>query len=286
MKLHYYFLLLLLPFGAKAQCSVQVNDSLLSTYDYILNATNQTGTAPFTYVWTVVDGNGMPLPYTTNPTGDSITIAAQTLQNAYGCVIYQLCMNDNLGCSTCTADTNTVQVPFNCYSQFVSSNLGGNNIAVTLNSNIPSFLIAQQFLVWTDGNNQGQGMPYLGPNTVINYTVGPNTVGDKFFLCAMTTLVNGGCMHCDSIPFTTLALVPDLLPELSIYPNPATETLQVSGTTSDFQFTVLSLQGQVLLQGTATPQTPIRIAELPEGSYLLHVETQAGSELRHFTKQD
>ena len=111
-----------------AQCSVEVNDSLLSTYDYILNADNETGTGPFTYSWTVTDGNGIPVPYTVNPGGDSVTIDAATLQNNYGCVIYQLCMTDMVGCTTCSSDTAALQVPFPCFSQFTSSIVGHSPI--------------------------------------------------------------------------------------------------------------------------------------------------------------
>ncbi len=273
-------------FNASAQCSASVNDSLLANYDYVLNATNVTGTAPFTYVWTVTDGNGMSMNYTSSVGGDSITIDANTLQNAYGCVIYQLCVYDNAGCSNCSGDTNTVNVPYNCYSQFISDPIGSNNVAVTLINNIPPFMITQQFLMWTDGNGQNQGMPYMGPNTVVNYDPGmPSPDHYKFFLCAMTNLVNGGCIHCDSVAFIMVGVEDILAEEIVLSPNPAQEEIKVSGMNGSFNYVIQSLSGEVIFEGKCESEDgEIELPIMPAGSYLLLLENDGKKVTKRFSK--
>lgn len=287
-KLHYLLLLLfatLNSFVSSAQCGAQVNDSLLANYDYVLNATNVTGTAPFSYVWTVTDGNGIPVNYTASAAGDSITIDAMTLQNAYGCIIYQLCVTDNVGCSNCTSDTNTVQVPYSCYSHFTSYPMGGNSVSVTLNSNIPPFMIVQQFLMWTDGDGQNQGTPYMGPNTIVNYVPGQQTQGDKFFLCAMTNLVNGGCIHCDSIPFTTLNVGATLLEDVTLSPNPAQDEINVSGMKGAFTYQIQSINGALIFEGKCMSEDgKVNIPEIPAGTYILLVENENGKVAKRLSK--
>lgn len=262
-----------------SQCSVQVNDSLYSNYSYVLNAVNVTGQAPFQFNWTVTDGNGMNVPYTTNLLGDSLTIDAQTIQNSYGCIIYQLCMTDALNCTTCTqGDTSALQVPFNCFSAFSSSIIGSNQVAVTLNNNIPPFLIMQQFLTWTDGQGQGQGMPYMGPGTIVNYTPGPSNTSDQFFLCMMTNLVNGGCISCDSIPYMVAGLQDEQNMNLKLYPNPTDEIINVSSEFALEELLITSMNGvlvrEVALAGQTSSQ--LDLSELPKGMYMAEIITQSG----------
>lgn len=282
-------LLLGITSAANAQCSVQVNDSLLSTYDYILNAVNATGTAPFVYNWTVTDGNGMPVPFTSNSTGDSITIDAMTLQNNYGCVIYQLCMTDANNCTTCASDTAALQIPFQCYSAFSSTITGTNQVSITLNSTIPPYLILNQMVIWTDGNGQGQGMPYMGPGTVVTYTPGPSNPSDKFFCCVMTNMVNGGCISCDSIQYTnsTLGLETFRNHGLSLAPNPASSGVKIEGSSPIEAVSLYNTQGQKIpvnyvLNGNTAQ---LNIAELPKGIYTVEVTNASGSFKERLVKE-
>ncbi len=275
--------------SSNAQCSIEVNDSLMSNYDYILNAVNATGTAPFVYNWTVTDGNGIPVPFTTSSGGDSITIDAMTLQNNYGCVIYQLCMTDNNNCTTCASDTAALQVPFNCYSAFSSSIVGQNQVSITLNSSMPPYLIMNQMVMWTDGNGQGQGTPYMGPGTIVTYTPGPSNPSNKFFCCILTNTINGGCISCDSIQYTNSALSLDELKNdgLHLAPNPASSVVKIEGS---FPIEVLSLfnvQGQKLLVSySLTGNTAqLNIAELPKGIYTVEVSTEKGLFKQRFVKE-
>jgi hypothetical protein len=262
-----------------SQCSVQVNDSLYSNYNYVLNAINVTGQAPFQFNWTVTDGNGMNVPYTTNLLGDSLTIDAQTIQNSYGCIIYQLCMTDALNCTTCTqGDTSALQVPFNCFSAFSSSIIGSNQVAVTLNNNIPPFLIMQQFLTWTDGQGQGQGMPYMGPGTIVNYTPGPSNTSDQFFLCMMTNLVNGGCISCDSIPYMLAGINEISENDLTLFPNPTDEMLNISSEFAMQSLTISSMNGVLVLKTTLDGKTShqLDLREIPSGMYITEITTESG----------
>lgn len=263
-----------------AQCSVQVNDSLLSSYDYVLNAINATGTAPFVYSWTVTDGNGIPVPFTTHPGGDSITIDAATLQNNYGCVIYQLCMTDANNCTTCSSDTATLQVPYPCYSQFNSSIIGPNQVSLTLVTSMPQWMISNQFVTWTDGNGQGQGMPYMGPGTVLTYTPGASNPSNKFFCCIMTTAINGGCISCDSIQYTNSALSISELEKtkLHVAPNPASTITKIESVSAIETLQLVNSVGQSVPVNYSIENSAawINLSELPKGIYIVEVSTATG----------
>lgn len=265
---------------SNAQCSVQVNDSLLSSYDYILNAINATGTAPFVYSWTVTDGNGIPVPFTTHPGGDSITIDAVTLQTNYGCVIYQLCMTDLNNCTTCSSDTATLQVPYPCYSQFNSSIIGPNQVSLTLVSSIPQWMISNQFVTWTDGNGQGQGIPYMGPGTILTYTPGTSNPSNKFFCCIMTTAVNGGCISCDSIQYTNppLSVSEFEKTKLHVAPNPTSAITKIESHSTIENLQLVNSVGQSVPVNYSIENnaTWINLSELPKGVYIVEVSTALG----------
>lgn len=263
-----------------AQCSVQVNDSLMSNYDYVLNATNQTGTGPFTYTWTVSDGNGMPIPHTVSGGGDSCTIDAMTLQNSYGCIIYQLCMSDMTGCVTCAGDTSTLQVPFSCYSAFTSNIIGPNQVAVTLNSNMPPYIIMNQMAMWTNGDGQNDGMPYTAPGIVVNYVPGTNP-SDKFFLCVITNTVNGGCIYCDSVQYrnSTAGISESKAVKLSIAPNPVSSVATIQSSAVIEKLEMFNSLGQSLkVNATLNDSTAeVNTADLPKGIYMVRVTTALGT---------
>ncbi|WP_430405045.1 T9SS type A sorting domain-containing protein [Fluviicola sp.] len=264
-----------------AQCSVQVNDSLLSTYDYILNAVNATGSAPFVYSWTVTDGNGIPVPYTTSSGGDSVTIDAATLQNNYGCVIYQLCISDMLGCTSCSSDTAMVQVPFPCYSAFNSSIVGPNQVSITLNSSMPPFMIMNQLIMWTDGTGQGQSSPYMGPGTLVTYTPGASNSSNKFFCCILTNTPNGGCISCDSIQYTNSALGIHELEKMKLHiaPNPASSITKIESASAIETLKLVNSLGQSVPVSYSIENNAawINLSELPKGVYIVQVATQAGT---------
>ena len=65
-----------------------------------------------------------------------------------------------------------------------------------------------------------------------------------------------------------------------LYPNPTTETLKVNGE-AILSMTVLSLNGQVLLQSTSSE---ITVSNLQSGTYLVQIETEAGTVTKSFVK--
>ncbi len=288
MKLLLFTSTLLLSISsAFGQCSVTINDSLYLDYSYVLNATNVVGQAPFQYNWTVTDGNGIPLQFIQNSTGDSITITPQTIQGAYGCVIYQLCMTDALNCTTCTQpDTSGLQVPFNCYSAFNSTMVGPNQFAISVFNDIPPFLIVTQFMQWTDGDGQGQGMPYMGPATVLTYTPGPQNTNDKFYLCVMSLLTTGGCMSCDSIPYSMAGLNEDML-NFNLSPNPTNDLIKIKGDYSIESVSIIDVTGSMIQskEMISTKELEIAVDDLPNGIYLLRIETSEGTSLKRFSVQ-
>jgi hypothetical protein len=274
---------------SNAQCSVQVNDSLLSSYDYILNAINATGTAPFMYSWTVTDGNGLSVPFTTSTGGDSVTIDAATLQSNYGCVIYQLCMTDANNCTTCSSDTAALQVPYPCYSQFNSSIVGPNQVSVTLTSSIPPWMISNQYVTWTDGNGQGQGMPYMGPGTILTYTPGASNPSNKFFCCILTTAINGGCISCDSIQYSnsTAGIGEFTQTKLHISPNPASSITKIESTSVIETLQLVNSIGQSVSVNYTIENNAawINLSELPKGVYILEVSTATGRSKERIIKE-
>lgn len=269
-----------------AQCSVTVNDSLYLDYSYVLNATNVVGQAPFQFNWTVTDGNGVPVQYTQNPTGDSITIPAQIVQNAYGCIVYELCMTDALMCTTCSGDTSELQVTFPCYSAFNSSMVGPNQIAITVYNDIPPFILLQQFMQWTDGDGQSQGMPYSGPGTVMTYTPGSQNPSDKFLLCVMSLLTTGGCLSCDSIPYSMLN-VDEMAIELNLSPNPANTQIKINSKGSIDRVSILNLGGMVVYKEKVgqVNELIVQTASIPNGIYFVEIQSGDAISRKKFSVQ-
>lgn len=265
---------------SQAQCSVEANDTLLPSYNYIVNAVNPTGTPPFVYHWTLTDGNGMQLPFATNLAGDSMFIDAMTLQNNYGCVIYQLCMTDADSCTTCAIDTSALQVPYQCYSQFITSIVGENQVSIMLVSTMPQFLIMGQMILWTDGSGQGQMYPYSGSPEVITYNPGPSETSDKFLCCMQTMAINGGCLFCDSVPFrtSTLGLAELSSEKLRISPNPASSVTKIASHLPIESVQLYNSVGQkvkidYLLEGKSAL---LDLAKLPKGVYVVEIMTASG----------
>jgi hypothetical protein len=184
-------------------------------------------------------------------------------------------------------DTSLLQVPFPCYSAFNTSIVGPNQVSVTAMNNIPPFLIVQQFLSWTDGNGSGQAIPYMGPGTQIAYTPGPQNTTTKFLLCLNSMLSTGGCLSCDSVEYTTLGLK-EVDFGLQLYPNPASEVLQVKTTLDLERISVITIDGALVKQITNVQAdgTSISVADLPKGLYVLELNATNGSQTKElFTKE-
>lgn len=272
---------LLQTFYSFSQCSVTVHDSLYANYDLVLNAENATGTAPFVYAWSITDGNGAPISFSTSTNGDTAIINSSVLQSTYGCIIYQLCVTDYTNCTSCYTDTNISTVPFSCLSQFTANYVSESQVSVTLNNTIPSFLVLGQFLNWTNGDGQSQQIPYTGPGTMVNYTPGNNNSSDKFLLCAFSALINGGCISCDSVTYTT-ALSVHTIPfeqEIQISPNPASDQITIASEKTLIKEIILYTQeGKELIHKTGSfTELQLNIEILQAGSYTLVLKNQFGT---------
>jgi hypothetical protein len=272
-----------------AQCSVSVKDSLLANYDYFLTAINPTGVAPFTYTWTIKDGNGAPVPYTVNTAGDSVLIDAFTVQNNYGCLIYQLCVTDDASCNTCIADTAILNVPFPCYSQFTSTITGVNQVSITLSSNIPPFIMLSQMITWTDGDGQSQSVPYMGPGTTINYVPASPSTSDKFLCCVINNTVNGGCLSCDSIQYTNNSLKVKTIEQknIQIAPNPATSIVTIKSPSAINRIELFNVLGQKINSESDINNTSatLQISSLTQGVYIIRIYTVSGMVEKRIVKE-
>lgn len=60
----------------------------------------------------------------------------------------------------------------------------------------------------------------------------------------------------------------------NIYPNPADNFIQINGIGEDFNYTIYSLTGEVLLEGE---EEIINVSDLPAGSYVLNAVNQCGA---------
>lgn len=66
------------------------------------------------------------------------------------------------------------------------------------------------------------------------------------------------------------------LPELSLYPNPATTTIQLVGAETGDLFTITDLSGKTVLQGILQADFQVVIADLVDGMYLIEVMDAEG----------
>lgn len=69
---------------------------------------------------------------------------------------------------------------------------------------------------------------------------------------------------------------------LNIYPNPATDYIQISGIPSEKEYKVYSLSGKVVAQGNISDMGQVNIKALPKGTYLMSIE---GENVHKFIKQ-
>lgn len=69
-----------------------------------------------------------------------------------------------------------------------------------------------------------------------------------------------------------------LYSKLTLYPNPATEYIQLYGwntTQAEERVTIYSLNGEICYQTDKWCGTPIKVSSLPQGTYILKVKNQS-----------
>lgn len=80
-------------------------------------------------------------------------------------------------------------------------------------------------------------------------------------------------------PYLTFELsIPDgvepLACTINLYPNPTTQSLNIEAETTDaaLHYTLYTISGQPLQQGTLRQRTTLDVADIPSGSYILRIE--------------
>jgi hypothetical protein len=73
---------------------------------------------------------------------------------------------------------------------------------------------------------------------------------------------------------------------LSVYPNPASEGLQLTGVSTGAAYQILDLTGRRIQDGTVPADHRLAIKELAGGSYLLQLSDESNNrQTLRFTKQ-
>ncbi|RCW92820.1 LamG-like jellyroll fold domain-containing protein [Winogradskyella arenosi] len=71
-------------------------------------------------------------------------------------------------------------------------------------------------------------------------------------------------------------------PSISLYPNPASDYVQVSGMTANERFSIYNILGSKMFQGTASNNDKIEVSNFPKGVYIIKFEN--GNTIK-FTKR-
>jgi Secretion system C-terminal sorting domain/Kazal-type serine protease inhibitor domain len=270
--------------GAEPVCSVDMEDSLLLTFDLRLNATNPAGVAPFTYSWNIQGaGGGSINPIYTSTNSDTIVIGSVDLFNNFSCVIVNLCMTDAVGCFTCMTDTSYGNGDMMCFSGFTWDETDSAGVFMITPSAMmpPAFLYQGMNMNWGESGQQQEVFP--GQSYEIVYTpTAYNAAGYDFQACVITYLVSGLCIDCQTLHASPGAF-PNATDELdpaafSVKPNPSdaffiVETDQIS----DLTYTMTDLTGRPIQTGTLyQARTRIETETLPTGMYLFQIADQEG----------
>lgn len=72
---------------------------------------------------------------------------------------------------------------------------------------------------------------------------------------------------------------------LIIYPNPVKDYFKLNGIENNAKITVCNMDGSILLRQSASEGTPINISFLPQGTYLLYIDTRNGHTQRILLKK-
>ncbi len=72
--------------------------------------------------------------------------------------------------------------------------------------------------------------------------------------------------------------------KLTLYPNPTNDYIHISGMEGIERVSVFSLSGILLMQEVFKENHPIDVSHLPEGAYILQVQTEAGTVISKFVK--
>ncbi|MGC9345089.1 MAG: T9SS type A sorting domain-containing protein, partial [Bacteroidales bacterium] len=67
---------------------------------------------------------------------------------------------------------------------------------------------------------------------------------------------------------------PEIIKDLSVYPNPATDFIKVKGMKEDFDYQIIDIQGRVVKEGRCESFSEIRLDSIQKGYHLLMIRTE------------
>ena len=74
-----------------------------------------------------------------------------------------------------------------------------------------------------------------------------------------------------------------IVSEINIYPKPTSNTLNINGIIKNINYSIFNLQGQSILKGNTNNN--IDVSTLPQGMYILNLETESGVLVNKFIKE-
>jgi hypothetical protein len=129
----------------------------------------------------------------------------------------------------------------------------------------------------------------FGDGTTDNTASPSHTFPANSFQTVCVTVTNncGDNVYCENIPlWPTGVNEVNATDGITLYPNPAQSQLTIKGATAGAQIRVFSIIGKQLLQTTTTTNDAIiDVAQLPPGSYLLHINTAGNTSTKQFIKE-
>jgi hypothetical protein len=101
-----------------------------------------------------------------------------------------------------------------------------------------------------------------------------------YYACVAAYTSCGSDTYCDSVAITTGIDKPGPFTNISIYPNPMSNTLVIQHATPGTQLILFNLLGQQVYHSAITnTNQQINTAKLPMGTYLLQLRTDKGDEM-------
>jgi hypothetical protein len=111
----------------------------------------------------------------------------------------------------------------------------------------------------------------------------PNSIWHCMSSVAQDTIYANISNEDDGTPQILADKVPDWMEVIRIYPNPATDFINIdisSGSVNEFYYTITSIQGVILQAGVHYDNYPINIQKLSRGSYIIAGQTKSGKKFQ------
>lgn len=108
--------------------------------------------------------------------------------------------------------------------------------------------------------------------------------GPIYGMASTTEHLASNCSHSFSNVSCNISLDEPKRNSISLYPNPATNTLFISDNDKISELKLYNSSGQLILQKTSTPSS-IDISYLPSGIYFLHIDVEGTTETTKLLKE-